>query len=63
MTSSFRSAVPIDQVAVMTGAMATGFAVERLLEQDDVPDELFGTMLLVFFAGLRALAAEPAGTR
>jgi AcrR family transcriptional regulator len=58
-----QSAVPIEQVAVMTGAMATGFAVERLLEQDDVPDELFGTMLLVFFAGLRALAAEPAGTR
>ncbi len=58
-----QSAVPVDQIAVMTGAMATGFAVERLLEGDDVPDQLFGTMLLVFFAGLRALAAEPAGAR
>jgi AcrR family transcriptional regulator len=54
------SAVPIEQVAVMTGAMASGFAIERLLGGDEVPDELFGTMLLVFFAGLRALAAEPA---
>jgi AcrR family transcriptional regulator len=56
------SAVPIDQVAVMTGAMASGFAVERLLGGDEVPDQLFGTMLLVFFAGLRALASEPATT-
>ena len=51
--------VPIDQVAQMAGAMAAGFAVERLLEGDQIPDEMFGTMLLVFFAGLRALAAEP----
>ncbi len=56
------SAVPIDQVAVMTGAMASGFAVERLLGGDEVPDQLFGTMLLVFFAGLRALAAEHVAT-
>lgn len=52
--------VPVEQVGQMTGAMAAGFAVERLLDGDEVPDELFGTMLLVFFAGLRALAAEPA---
>ncbi|HWE33470.1 MAG TPA: TetR/AcrR family transcriptional regulator [Solirubrobacteraceae bacterium] len=53
-------AVPIEQVARMTGAMAAGFAVERMLEGDGVPDELFGTMLLVFFAGLRVLAADAA---
>lgn len=52
-------AVPIDQVARMTGAMATGVAVERMLEGEAVPDELFGSMLLVFFAGLRALAEHP----
>ncbi len=52
--------VPVEQIAQMTSAMAAGFAVERLLEGDEVPDEMFGTMLLVFFAGLRALAA-PAG--
>jgi AcrR family transcriptional regulator len=49
--------VPVEQIAQMTSAMAAGFAVERLLEGDEVPDEMFGTMLLVFFAGLRALAA------
>jgi AcrR family transcriptional regulator len=53
------STVPIDRVAQMLGAMASGFAVERLLERDAVPDDLFGTMLLVFFTGLRTLAAEP----
>jgi AcrR family transcriptional regulator len=52
------SGVPADQVARMAGAMASGFAVERLLEGDSVPDELFGTMLLVFFAGLRAIAEQ-----
>jgi AcrR family transcriptional regulator len=51
--------VPADQVALMTSAMASGFAIERLLAHDEVPDELLGTMLLVFFAGLRALAQEP----
>jgi AcrR family transcriptional regulator len=52
--------VPADEVALMTNAMASGFAIERLLAgDDDVPDELLGTMLLVFFTGLRALATEP----
>ena len=52
--------VPYEQVAVMTFAMANGIALERLLEPDAVPDDLFGTMLLVFFTGLRTLAAEGA---
>jgi len=52
--------VPADEVALMTSAMASGFAIEQLLEGEEVPDELFGSMLLLFFAGLRALAAEPA---
>jgi hypothetical protein len=43
----------------MASAMASGFAIERLLAGDEVPDELLGKMLLVFFTGLRALAAEP----
>jgi hypothetical protein len=47
-------------VALMASAMASGFAIEQLLEAEEVPDELFGSMLLLFFAGLRALAAEPA---
>ncbi len=39
----------------MTSAMSNGFALEKLLEGDDVPDELYGTMLMVFFAGLEAI--------
>ena len=44
----------------MTFAMANGIALEQLLEPDAVPDDLFGTMLMVFFTGLRTLAAEGA---
>jgi AcrR family transcriptional regulator len=54
------SAFSPEQIATMTSAMANGFAVERLLEGDAVSDQLFGEMLMVFFAGIRALAAEPA---
>jgi AcrR family transcriptional regulator len=54
------SPVPHDQIAVMTFAMANGIALEQLLEPEAVPDDLFGTMLMVFFTGLRTLAAEGA---
>jgi AcrR family transcriptional regulator len=49
---------PSGQVALMTCAMANGFALEKLLEGEAVPDELYGTMLMVFFAGLEALKQE-----
>jgi AcrR family transcriptional regulator len=52
--------LPVDQAAMMTFAMANGFALEKLLEPDEVPDELYGTMLAVFFAGLRQLVEEQA---
>jgi AcrR family transcriptional regulator len=48
------SPISTDQVAMMTFAMANGFALERLLEPDAVPDDLYGTMLATFFTGLRA---------
>ena len=48
----------VDQVALMIFAMSNGFALEKLLEGDAVPDELYGTMLMVFFAGLKALSEE-----
>jgi AcrR family transcriptional regulator len=54
------SALPYEQVAMMTCAMANGFALEKLLEGDDTPDDLYGTMLMVLFAGLGALGREPA---
>jgi AcrR family transcriptional regulator len=47
--------LPFEQVALMTSAMSHGFALEKLLEGDAVPDELYGTMLMIFFAGLDAL--------
>jgi AcrR family transcriptional regulator len=47
-----------ERVALMTCAMANGFALEKLLEGDAVPDELYGTMLMIFFAGIRALAQQ-----
>ena len=44
-----------DQVALMVCMMGNGFALEKLLEGDAVADELYGTMLMIFFAGLDAL--------
>ncbi len=52
--------IPAEQIALMTFAMANGFALERLVEAEAAPDELFSTMLVVFFAGLRTLAQESA---
>jgi hypothetical protein len=49
------SGLPFDQVALMTCVMGNGFALEKLLEGDALPDELYGTMLMVFFAGLDTL--------
>jgi len=53
---------------LMVCMMGNGFALEKLLEGDAVADELYGTMLMIFFAGLDALksaspplvAAQPA---
>jgi AcrR family transcriptional regulator len=50
--------IPAEQVAMMTHAMADGFALARILEPEDVPDDMFGTMLAVFFAGLATLSAH-----
>ena len=48
--------VPVEQISLMTFAMAKGVALENLLEPDVVDDELYGTMLMIFFTGLRTLA-------
>lgn len=56
------SPVPYDALALMTFAMVNGFALERLLEPDVVPEDLGATMLELFFVGLRSRmedAAEP----
>jgi AcrR family transcriptional regulator len=56
--------VPVEQIALMTFAMANGIALEKLLEPEAVSDELYATMLTAFFEGLRAMAesSEPAVT-
>jgi AcrR family transcriptional regulator len=54
--------VPLDRVALMCFAMGNGFALEQLLEPDDVDDDVYATMLTVFFTGLRTLAEQRAGT-
>ena len=51
--------LPLDQVALMTFAMANGVALERLLEPELVPDHLYGTMLASLFTGLKALHEAP----
>ena len=54
-TAGFESALPYDQIALMTCAMANGVALEKLLEGEEVPDDLYGTMLTLLFAGLDSL--------
>lgn len=48
---------PAPEIARMTSAMATGVAVQRLIDPDGVPDDLFASMLVLFFAGLQTAAA------
>jgi len=52
--------LPAELVAAMTYAMADGFALARLLEPESVPEDMFGSMLAVFFTGLEAMAREAA---
>jgi AcrR family transcriptional regulator len=52
--------LPAELVAAMTYAMADGFALARLLEPESVPEDMFGSMLEVFFTGLEAMAREAA---
>ena len=55
--------LPAEHIALMTNAMSNGFALEKLLEGDAVPDELYGMMLMVFFAGLETIkeSSQPLG--
>ncbi len=46
---------------MMTYAMADGFALAQILEPEDVPDDLFATMLAVFFTGLAVMTREAGG--
>jgi AcrR family transcriptional regulator len=50
--------IALERVALMTFAMANGMALEKMLEPELVDDELYGTMLMIFFAGLRTLVQD-----
>jgi len=47
-----------EALALMTFAMGNGVAMERLLEPEAVPDELFGSLLEIWVAGLLALGRD-----
>ena len=48
----------LTELALMTFVMANGVALERLLEPDAVSDDLYATMLEIFFTGLRTMHEE-----
>jgi AcrR family transcriptional regulator len=48
--------LPVRELARMTFAMANGVGLLRLLEAEEIPDDLFPSMLEAFFTGLRAQA-------
>ena len=50
--------LPLDKIALMSFAMVNGMALEKMLEPEMVDDELYGTMLMIFFTGLRTLVQE-----
>jgi AcrR family transcriptional regulator len=52
--------ISLDHVALMLCIMGNGFALEKLLERDDLADDVYGTMLMIFFTGLDALAEASA---
>lgn len=49
---------PMEEIARMTFAMADGIALQKLLDPESVPDEMYPTMLATFFAGVRAALEE-----
>jgi AcrR family transcriptional regulator len=50
--------IPVERLALMTFAKTNGMALEKMLEPELVDDELYGTMLMIFFAGLRTLVRD-----
>jgi AcrR family transcriptional regulator len=47
-------AIPARELAIALGALANGLLIERLFDPDGVPDDLFGRILALAAAGLRA---------
>ncbi len=51
-----RSPVPVEQLVLMTFSLGNGFALERLLEPEAAPAELFSDALVLLLQGVRAQA-------
>jgi len=49
---------PIEEIARMTFAMADGIALQKLLDPESVPDDMYPNMLATFFAGVRAAVEQ-----
>ena len=57
MSSTSRSTIPAEQLAVAIDALADGIARQKLADPDAVPDDLMGRVLSL----LLAAATRPAG--
>jgi AcrR family transcriptional regulator len=50
------------RLGVMVTALGNGLALEKLVDPDAAPDELFGDLLILIFHGLGALASSQANS-
>jgi AcrR family transcriptional regulator len=51
----------VERLGTFVNALANGLALEKLMNQAAVPDELFGDLLVLVFNGFRALAVRATG--
>jgi AcrR family transcriptional regulator len=47
-----------ERLGLVIGALGNGLALEKLVDPEAVPDELYGDMVVLIFKGLAALARE-----
>ncbi len=50
-----------ERLGLVIGALGNGLALEKLVDPEAVPDELYGDMIVLIFKGLAALARENRG--
>jgi hypothetical protein len=53
-------ALPAEDIATSVKALGNGLALERIIDPDAVPDDLFGSALEVFFRGLESARVKRA---
>jgi AcrR family transcriptional regulator len=61
--AGIESSLSSDNLALAIKALSHGIALERLVDEDDVPDALLGRVLQLLFRGLRAEADAAAQAR